>query len=55
MRHRIIRTRLVVLSSLSLLTLGVLVGGGAQASAAPSHTTATGEVQLLPNGVFGWD
>ena len=55
MLNRIICTRLVVISSLSLLTLGAMVTSPHQASAAPSHTSATAQQRFLLNGVFGWD
>ena len=54
MLNRIIGTRLIVTASLGLIALGLIVSS-TDTSATPSHTSATAAVQLLPNGVFGWD
>jgi len=56
MLNRTIRTRLVAISSVGLLALGVMASSSHdRASGVTSHASASAELPVLPNGVFGWD
>jgi hypothetical protein len=55
MHHRLVRTVLAVLTTAGLLTSAMVSAGYRAPSHASAPASASGQVDFLPSGVFGWD